>query len=238
MNSIFLVQDALAFPPVEAALIQPNGLLAIGGDLSKERLLEAYRHGIFPWFNEGDPILWWSPNPRMVLFPSEFKISHSLRKILRNGVFEVKFDTAFEQVMRACASPRKGQAGTWILEEMITAYCDLHRIGYAHSVETWINGELVGGLYGMALGKMFYGESMFSRCTNASKIAIAYLCHQLERWNFGMIDCQMHTSHLASLGAREIPREEFIFRLKELIHYADSPLAVKWVAPTANIFIK
>jgi leucyl/phenylalanyl-tRNA--protein transferase len=236
MNSIFLIQNSLNFPPVETALTRPNGLLAIGGDLSKDRLLEAYRNGIFPWFNEGDPILWWSPDPRMVLFPAEFKISHSLRKILRKGDFEIKFDTAFEQVIRACAAPRKGQAGTWILEDMIAAYCDLHRSGYAHSVEAWIDGELVGGLYGTALGRMFFGESMFSRRANASKISIAHLCHQLERWNFGMIDCQMHTPHLASLGAREIPREEFIFRLKELIHYADLPLAVKWVAPTANIF--
>jgi leucyl/phenylalanyl-tRNA--protein transferase len=236
MNSIFLIQDELAFPPVEMALTQPNGLLAVGGDLSKERLLEAYRHGIFPWFNEGDPILWWSPAPRTVLFPNEFIISHSLRKVLRKGDFEVKFDTAFEQVMRACASPRKDQAGTWILEEMITAYCELHRDGYAHSVETWLDGELVGGLYGMALGKMFYGESMFSLRTNASKIAVAHLCRQLDSWNFGMIDCQMHTPHLASLGAREIPREEFILRMKELIHYPGEQLFTQWIAPTANIF--
>ena len=230
MNSIFLIQGNTPFPPVELALVQPNGLLAAGGDLSPERLLNAYRHGIFPWFNEDDPILWWSPDPRMVLFPGEFKISRSLRKVLRNAEYEVRFDTAFEQVMRACAAPRKGQAGTWILEEMIAAYCELHRSGYAHSVETWINGELVGGLYGMALGKMFYGESMFSRRANASKIAIAHLCKQLEHWNFGMIDCQMNTPHLASLGAREIPREEFIQRLQELVHYPDLPSP--WIALT------
>lgn len=218
MNPIFLIQDNQPFPPVELALAQPNGLLAVGGDLSPERLLDAYRHGIFPWFNADDPILWWSPNPRMVLFPGEFKISHSLRKTLRNGNYEVRTDTAFEQVMRACAAPREGQAGTWILEEMIAAYCALHRRGYAHSVETWVDGELVGGLYGMAIGKMFYGESMFSRRTDASKIAIAYLAKQLERDEFGMIDCQMNTPHLASLGAREIPRDEFIRRLQELIH--------------------
>ena len=233
MNSIFLIQDNAPFPPVELALSQPNGLLAVGGDLSPERLLDAYRHGIFPWFNEDDPILWWSPDPRMVLFPNEFKISHSLRKVLRNGDYEVRFDTAFEQVMRACAAPRKGQAGTWILEEMIAAYCKLHQAGYAHSVETWINGELVGGLYGMALGRMFYGESMFSRRSNASKIAIAHLCTQLEHWNFGMIDCQMNTPHLATLGAREISRNEFIQRLQELIHYPDT--ASPWVA-TTNFF--
>lgn len=218
MNPIFLIQDNQPFPPVALALEQPNGLLAVGGDLSPERLLDAYRHGIFPWFNADDPILWWSPNPRMVLFPNEFKISHSLRKTLRSGNYEVRTDTAFEQVMRACAAPREGQAGTWILEEMIAAYCALHRRGYAHSVETWMNGELVGGLYGMAIGSMFYGESMFSRRTDASKIAIAHLARQLERDGFGMIDCQMNTPHLASLGAREIPRDEFIRRLQELIH--------------------
>ncbi|KAF0205122.1 MAG: leucyl/phenylalanyl-tRNA--protein [Gallionellaceae bacterium] len=219
MKSIFLLQDKQPFPPVELALDQPNGLLAAGGDLSPERILEAYRHGIFPWFNDDDPILWWSPDPRMVLFPAEFKISNSLRKTLRNGDYEVRTDTAFEQVMRACAAPREGQAGTWIQEKMIAAYCELHRRGYAHSVETWMNGELVGGLYGMALGTMFYGESMFSRRTDASKIAIAHLARQLERHSFGMIDCQMNTPHLASLGAREIPRDEFIRRLQELIHY-------------------
>jgi leucyl/phenylalanyl-tRNA--protein transferase len=236
MKSIFLLQDNTPFPPVEFALQQPNGLLAAGGNLSPERILEAYRHGIFPWFNENDPILWWSPNPRMVLFPSEFKISHSLRKELRKDTFEVRFDSAFEQVMRACAAPRKEQAGTWILEEMIAAYCELHRRGYAHSVEIWIDGELAGGLYGMAIGKMFYGESMFSRRTNASKIALAHLAKQLEFWSFGMIDCQMNTPHLASLGAREISREEFIIRLQELIHYQEEPSPWRWAYPSSNIF--
>jgi leucyl/phenylalanyl-tRNA--protein transferase len=219
VNSIFLIQNDQPFPPVELALKYPDGLLAAGGDLSPARLLDAYRHGIFPWFNEDDPILWWSPDPRMVLFPAEFKISRTLRKTLRNGNYEVRTDTAFEQVMRACAAPRNGQAGTWILEEMIAAYCELHRMGYAHSVETWMDGELVGGLYGMAIGSMFYGESMFCRRTDASKIAIAHLARQLERHGFGMIDCQMNTPHLASLGAREIPRTDFITRLRELIHY-------------------
>jgi leucyl/phenylalanyl-tRNA--protein transferase len=172
----------------------------------------------------------------MVLFPDEFKISHSLRKVLRNSAFEVRFDSAFEQVMRACAAPRKDQAGTWILEEMIQAYCELHRRGYAHSVETWIDGELAGGLYGMAIGKMFYGESIFSRRTNASKIALAHLAKQLELCNFGMIDCQMNTAHLASLGAREISREEFIIRLQELIHYPQVPSPWRWVYPNSTIF--
>ncbi|MFZ2161237.1 MAG: leucyl/phenylalanyl-tRNA--protein transferase [Sideroxyarcus sp.] len=212
------------FPSVTQALRSPNGLLAAGGDLDTARLLEAYRHGIFPWFSEGEPILWWSPDPRMVLFPNEFKVSHSLRKTLRNGRHEVRFDTDFEQVMRACAAPREGANGTWIHDEMIAAYCELHRLGYAHSVEIWMNGELVGGLYGVALGRMFYGESMFSRKTDASKIALAHLAAQLARWNFGMIDCQMNTSHLASLGAREIPRKEFIARLQDLINC--DPVAV------------
>lgn len=208
----------LSFPQVEQALRSPNGLLAAGGDLSSARLLEAYRHGIFPWFSEGEPILWWSPDPRMVLFPQEFRGSHSLRKILRNGRHEVRFDSSFEQVMRACAAPRTGASGTWIHEEMIAAYCELHRLGYAHSVETWMDGELVGGLYGMALGRMFFGESMFSTRSNGSKIALAHLAAQLKRWNFGMIDCQMNTPHLASLGAREIPRKDFIASLQELIN--------------------
>jgi len=212
------LQTDSPFPPVSRALPQPNGLLAAGGDLSPQRLLEAYRHGIFPWFNPGDPILWWSPDPRMILIPSEFKLSHSLRKTLRKGAFEMRTDTAFEQVMRACAAPRDGENGTWVTEEMIAAYCELHRMGHAHSVEVWMGDELAGGLYGVAIGKMFYGESMFSRRTDASKIALAHLARQLERRGFGMIDCQMHTSHLASLGARTIPRAEFIARLQELIN--------------------
>ncbi len=208
------------FPPVERALRSPNGLLAAGADLSASRLLDAYRHGIFPWFNPGEPILWWSPDPRMVLIPGEFRISRSFGKVLRNTNYEVRCDSAFEQVMRACAAPRGEHHGTWIHEDMITGYCALHEMGYAHSVETWIDGKLAGGLYGVAIGRMFYGESMFSRASNASKIALAHLARQLERWQFGMIDCQMNTSHLASLGAREIPRTEFIARLRELIHCA------------------
>ncbi len=215
----WLTDDA-PFPPIGRALRTPNGLLAAGGDLSAKRLLEAYRHGIFPWFNPGEPILWWSPDPRMVLIQGEFKISRSLAKVLRNAPYEVRTDTSFEAVMRACAAPRDGHQGTWIDEDMIAAYCALHRLGYAHSVEVWMEGNLVGGLYGVGIGRMFYGESMFSRVSNASKIALAHLSRQLERWQFGMIDCQMNTPHLASLGAREIPRSEFIARLQELVHYA------------------
>ncbi len=216
---ISLLHESTPFPPVEQALRQPNGLLAAGADLSPTRLLEAYRHGIFPWFSEGDPILWWSPDPRMVLFPGEFKISRSLRKTLLRGQYQMRCDTAFEQVMRACSQPREGQNGTWIQEDMIAAYVRLHKAGYAHSIETWMDNELVGGLYGVSIGRMFYGESMFSTKADASKIALAYLTAQLKRWNFGMIDCQMNTPHLASLGAREITRREFLIRLQELIHY-------------------
>ncbi len=206
------------FPPVEHALRTPNGLLAAGGELSVDRILEAYSHGIFPWFNPNEPVLWWSPDPRMVLIPEEFRVSRSLAKALRSNMYEVRVDTAFEQVMRACAAPRGKQPGTWINEDMIAAYCALHLSGYAHSVEVWISGRLAGGLYGVSIGKMFYGESMFSDVSNGSKIALAHLTRQLERWRYGMIDCQMNTPHLASLGAREIPRREFILRLQELIH--------------------
>ena len=216
----WLTEDS-PFPPVENALRTPNGLLAAGGDLSSHRLLDAYRHGVFPWFNLGEPVLWWSPDPRMVLFPDEINVTRSLARVLRNAAYEVRCDTAFEQVMHACAAPRRGQqSGTWIHEDMIDAYCELNRMGYAHSVETWIDGKLTGGLYGIGIGRMFYGESMFSNASNASKIALVHLARQLERWGFGMIDCQMKTLHLASLGAREIPRSDFIVRLQELVHYA------------------
>ena len=205
------------FPPVENALTEPNGLLAVGGDLSPQRLLAAYRKGIFPWFNEDDPILWWSPDPRMVLFPYELKISRSLRKTLKKDHYQICTDRSFIQVMEACAAPRKGQAGTWIHPQMIAAYSALHEMGLAHSVETWVEGELVGGLYGVALGKMFFGESMFSRQPDASKIAFVHLVKQLQYWEYGMIDCQVKTGHLASLGAREISRMEFSQKLDALI---------------------
>ncbi len=196
------------FPPAESALRRPNGLLCAGGDLSPQRLLDAYRHGIFPWFSEGEPILWWSPDPRMVLFPQELKISRSLARSLRRGQYEVRLDTAFPAVIRECSLPRADQDGTWITPEMQQAYGRLHELGHAHSVETWIGGKLAGGLYGMAIGRAFYGESMFSRVTDASKIALAHLARYLERQGFAVIDCQMKTAHLASLGAREIRRRE------------------------------
>jgi leucyl/phenylalanyl-tRNA--protein transferase len=211
------------FPPTATALREPNGLLAAGGDLSAQRLLDAYRQGIFPWFSEGDPVLWWSPDPRMVMFPAELKVSRSLRKTLRCHRYEIRTDSHFRAVMEACAAPREGHDGTWICGAMVAAYTELYERGYAHSVETWIDGELAGGLYGVALGRMFYGESMFSRKTDSSKIAFVHLVRQLERWSFAMIDCQMKTSHLASLGAREIPRAEFAQRLAQLIDLPGKP---------------
>ena len=214
------------FPEVERALAEPNGLLAAGADLSLPRLLEAYRNGIFPWFSHDQPILWWSPDPRMVLFPAELKVSRSLARTLRNAHFEVRADTAFDAVIEGCRQPRRGESGTWITEEMAEAYGTMHRTGFAHSVETWLDGELVGGLYGVALGRAFFGESMFTRVSDASKVALVALARQLERWGFGVVDCQMNTAHLASFGAREIPRAEFTRRLRELVHYA--PVPVPW----------
>lgn len=221
------------FPPLSDALGQPEGLLAIGGDLSTERLLEGYRHGIFPWFNSDDPILWWSPHPRMVLFPNELHISRSLHKRIKKPDHEVRFNSSFRQVMEACANvPRTGQTGTWIVPEMIEAYCELHRLGYAHSVEIWQGDAhhesghetLVGGLYGVALGRVFFAESMFHRVTDASKLALVYLVRQLQASGIAMMDCQMHTPHLASLGAREISRDEFGLKLAELIQTPVTPV--------------
>lgn len=211
------------FPSSDKALQQPNGLLAAGGDLSPARLIEAYSSGIFPWFNAGEPILWWSPDPRMVLFPAELKVSRSLKKVIRNREYEVRLDSAFTQVMQGCAQPRSGQHGTWITPLMIEAYTRLHNMGIAHSAETWIDGELAGGLYGVALGRMFYGESMFATVSDASKIAFVHLVWQLKRWGFGMIDCQMKTAHLARFGAVEIPRHDFIRRVSKLIQYSPTP---------------
>lgn len=208
------------FPPVELALEEPNGLLAAGADLSVRRLIEAYENGIFPWYSDGQPLLWWSPDPRMVLIPGELQIPRSLRKRLARRDYEVTADTAFEEVIRGCAAPRRGDDSTWITEDMIAAYLRLHRAGHAHSVETWIGGRLAGGLYGVALGRMYYGESMFARVPDASKIALVHLVRQLERLGIGMIDCQMATAHLARFGAREIPRTHFVRELKELVNYA------------------
>lgn len=213
------------FPPVVTALEEPNGLLAAGADLTPARLIDAYRHGIFPWYSRGEPILWWSPDPRMVLVPRAIRISRSLAKTLKNRGFDVRFDTAFRQVMRACAAPRDGQSGTWITREMIDAYCRLHQMGIAHSVETWLDDKLVGGLYGIAIGAMFYGESMFARERDASKVALVHLTRHLDQQDYRLIDCQMATAHLASMGAREIPRAEFLRHLEELVNYRVSPAA-------------
>jgi leucyl/phenylalanyl-tRNA--protein transferase len=213
------------FPPLARALANPNGLLAAGADLSVERLIAAYRRGIFPWYSAGEPILWWSPDPRMVLIPGEVVLRRSLRKRLRRHDYEIRVDTAFEAVMRGCAAPRAGQSGTWITDEMIVAYRALNERSIAHSVETWIAGELAGGLYGVALGRMFFGESMFTRTADASKIALAHLARQLHRWSFGMIDCQMATSHLATFGARMMPRARFVARMAELVEC--DPVGVK-----------
>jgi leucyl/phenylalanyl-tRNA--protein transferase len=212
------------FPPIAAALAEPNGLLAAGGDLSPDRLLAAYRSGIFPWYSEGQPILWWSPDPRMVLYVDELRVSRSLRKRVRRGDFDMRIDFAFEQVIEACArTPREGQRGTWITPEIERAYSELHRRGYAHSVESWRDGELVGGLYGLALGRIFFGESMFARETDASKVALVHLVDKLRDLGVPLVDCQQETGHLAALGARPIPRDRFAAHLGELIHSTAPP---------------
>jgi leucyl/phenylalanyl-tRNA--protein transferase len=211
------------FPPVERALREPNGLLAAGGDLSPERLVDAYKRGIFPWFGEDDPLLWWSPDPRMVLFVGDLHVSRSLRRVIRSRQMTVTFDRAFSQVMEGCAEPRDDEPGTWITHDMLEAYGVLANRGLAHSVETWSDGRLAGGLYGVAIGRMFYGESMFSRQSDASKVALVALTRQLERWGFAMIDCQMSTGHLASLGAREVPRAEFLERMRALVRQPGVP---------------
>jgi leucyl/phenylalanyl-tRNA---protein transferase len=210
------LDDNDPFPPVEAALIEPNGLLAAGGGLSAGRLMDAYRRGIFPWFGEEDPVLWWTPDPRMVLWLEELHVSRSLRRTVRSGRFSVTLDRAFDQVIRGCAEPRQDDASTWITREMLAAYEELAARGHAHSVEAWVDGALVGGLYGVAAGRMFFGESMFSRTADASKVALASIVRQLHRWGFELIDCQMSTAHLASLGAREIRRSEFMRHVARL----------------------
>ena len=225
----------IAFPPLSRALTRPNGLLCAGGDLSPQRVLSAYRNGIFPWYSEGEPLLWWSPDPRMVLIPSQLRLSRSLRKRLNKHDYSIRCDSAFGDVMAGCAAPRAGASGTWILPEMQTAYARLHELGYAHCVETWIGGQLAGGLYGVAIGRAFYGESMFCRVTDASKIALAHLARYLVHRGFAVVDCQMNTAHLASLGAREIPRDEFVVGLARWTAEGDAP--ARWpVNAMANLF--
>lgn len=213
-----VIDGDVPFPPLEQAEDLPSGLLAVGGDLSVRRLVDAYSRGIFPWFSRGDPILWWSPDPRMVLFPDELRVQRSLRKRLARLDYSVRVDAAFDAVVRGCAAPRARQSSTWISRAMREAYGHLHEAGIAHSVETWIGGELAGGLYGVSLGRVFFGESMYTRVPDASKIAFVHLVRRLRAADFGLIDCQMRTDHLARFGAREIPRADFAARLRELIH--------------------
>ena len=217
-NQLYWVRDNVIagdFPRISAALKEPDGLLAIGGDLSPERMLHAYQNGIFPWYNEGQPILWWSPDPRWVLEPAAIKISRSLRKTLNRKILHVTFDTSFPRVMEMCAAPRKETDATWITADILRSFNLLHKQGYAHSVECWHEGRLVGGLYGIAIGGIFFGESMFSRMSDASKVALVCLARQLQDWGFRLIDCQVYSRHLQSLGAMAMPRNKFAALLKQ-----------------------
>ena len=223
----WLSKDSLSFPPLSRALREPDGLLAAGGDLRPERILAAYRHGCYPWYQQGQPILWWSPNPRFVLFPDELHISRSLGKVLRRQTFTISYDQAFDRVIDACAGPRSYADGTWITDAMRQAYQQLHRLGHAHSVEVWQAGELVGGLYGLCIGQVFFGESMFSHADNASKVAFAHLVPDLQRWGIRLIDCQMQTRYLASFGARAIERQAFAGKLAKLV---ELPNSADWIA--------
>ncbi len=214
---VFLLDDSLVFPHPEYS--EPNGLLAVGGDLSLKRLILAYQNGLFPWYSEGSPILWFSPDPRLVLMPNQLRVSKSLKKVLKSGVFEVRFDTCFEEVILKCAgASRRNQDGTWITSDMIEAYIEMHREGYAHSVEVFCDGNLVGGLYGVSLGGAFFGESMFYLMSNASKVALFYLVERLRLLNFDFIDSQITTGHLKRLGAKEMDRSEFLMMLKSTLH--------------------
>lgn len=227
---IYLLTDEIAFPP--AYLANEDGILAVGGDLSEERLLLAYGSGIFPWYSEDEPLLWWSPDPRLVLYPKEIKVSRSLKKVIRKGVFRITMDEAFARVIMECASIRlENGEGTWIVDDMIDAYIQLHQSGYAHSVETWMDGELVGGLYGVSLGRCFFGESMFTRVSNASKAAFVTLTRRLAALSFNLIDCQVHTDHLVRFGAKAIPRARFLAELKAGLKHPT--LRGRWRLPPA-----
>ncbi|MDY0250577.1 MAG: leucyl/phenylalanyl-tRNA--protein transferase [Pseudomonas sp.] len=224
----WLNRASLKFPALNKALREPNGLLAAGGDLSAARLVAAYRHGCFPWYQDGQPLLWWSPDPRTVLLPDNLHTSRSLRKVLRSDQFSVTFDRNFAEVIHACSEPRKDEDGTWITREMQAAYFELHAQGYAHSVEVWHQDKLVGGLYGIAIGQLFFGESMFSRISNASKVGFVTLVSTLKAAGFVLIDCQMPTAHLLSLGADSISRECFS---EYLARYLDTPTRMQWLTP-------
>lgn len=225
----------IGFPPTSLAETEPNGLLAVGGDLSVTRLLNAYRRGIFPWYNEDQPILWWSPAPRMVLYPDEFHVSRSLRRSMRRAGYAVGVDQAFGAVLEGCAAPRAGSPGTWLLGPMRAAYHALHAAGHAHSIEVWHQGELVGGLYGVAVGQVFFGESMFSRRDDTSKIALAFLAQLAGGQPFRLVDCQVYNPHLASLGAREISREAFEAILAEAVTAPAQPIAAHDPVPAAQL---
>ena len=229
------IESALDFPAVNTALAEPNGLLCVGADLAPQTIIAAYSRGIFPWFSDNQPILWWSPDPRMVLFPAEFKVSKSLAKTVNRKLFEIRFDSAFAEVISACSEPRQQDGGTWIVPEMQVAYAQLHTLGVAHSIESWRDGKLVGGLYGLALGRMFFGESMFARETDASKVALVALVDKLKRDGFELIDCQQETGHLASFGARPIARDNFVQRLKELINSNQMNSAWRKTTPKLNV---
>ncbi len=230
MKSLFEQHDDLFFPPLEEAT--QDGLLAVGGDLSAERLLIAYSRGIFPWYNPGQPILWWSPDPRAVLFPQDVKVSRSLKKAIRNKGFEVRIDSAFEAVIKACAGSRRGERGTWITQEMIEAYCQLNRLGHAHSIETWQHGELAGGLYGVSLGNAFFGESMFSYVADASKAALVHVCNLLKYRANAIIDCQLPSDHLFRMGATEMRRAEFMTHIDLALQHTDA--RTLWKNPWNN----
>jgi len=230
---LFRLSNRLEFPPVWLA--RSDGLLCIGGDLSPDRLLLAYKNGIFPWFSEDDPILWWSPDPRLVLFPKEINISKSLKKKLKKNLFDVTINHSFEETITACAQKRRGRdEGTWLVDDMIQAYIELHNTGYAHSVETWQDGRLVGGLYGICLGGSFFGESMFSSVSDASKVALVALTQHLKNFDFDLIDCQVTTDHLINMGAVEIPRNQFIQKITKSVQRNDIPFI--WAKDQTTIF--
>lgn len=223
--SLWINRQSNIFPPLGRALRSPSGLLAMGGDLSAERLVAAYRHGCFPWYSHGQPLMWWSPDPRTVLFPEELHVPRSLRKTLRQQHFRITYDSAFEQVIHACAQPRSSDSGTWVTPAMQSAYTRLHQLGHAHSVEVWHGQQLVGGLYGIAMGRLFFGESMFARMSDASKVGFVTLVQDLQQAGFTLIDCQMPTEHLARFGARDIPRSKFQQYLQRDL---DSPSSMVW----------
>ncbi len=233
----WLAPNKLEFPDVSTAWKDPNGLLAVGGDLSPERLIRAYSQGIFPWYEEDQPILWWSPEPRMLLIPEHIHISRSLAKYLRKQPFRITLDTTFDQVIHACSLPRREGGGTWITDEMKNAYIALHHRQVAHSLEVWDDDKLVGGVYGVAIGKAFFGESMFSKVDNASKVALVYLAGQLKKWGFGFIDCQMETDHLARMGAAPVARAQFQALLMNYtgVSMARAPWTLDWSYPETNL---